>query len=203
MARAKSDNYRMANGLTTQQFRFVIAHFRGLSVPDACAAVGYSSPNHGYNTLNKPHVKAMLSELKAGRMGSAETAILRRDAIEELKAIAFSDVRDMLQPAEIMQADGTVINTFVPADPETWTEQTASAVAKLKFHSADKGGGIAEVQLWSKMDAIKQLGALIGADEQPAELTSPAHATRKLTRADPIKAQDVLAGGKSAVMQDD
>jgi hypothetical protein len=93
-----------------------------------------------------------------------EDTSLRREIIEQLKAIAFSDVRDVLQPATLETADGTVIQTFVPADPQTWSDATASAIARLKFHPPDKGGGLMEVALWPKMDAIKQLALLIGDD---------------------------------------
>lgn len=164
MARRKADTHRLTNGLTAQQFTFVLAYAQGHSVAEAAQHAGYSTQNHGYTTLAKPHVRQVLDTLRSGEVEAGEGDMIRRDVIEELKAIAFSDVRDMLQTATITDADGNRIDTFLPANPKDWTAQTAAAVARIKFHPADKGGNVSEIALWPKMDAIKQLGLLIGDD---------------------------------------
>lgn len=182
MARRKADTHRLTNGLTAQQFTFVLAYAKGRTVAEAAKFAGYSTQNHGYTTLAKPHVKQVLEKLKAGQVESGEGDMIRRDVIEELKAIAFSDVRDMLQTAQITDANGEHIETFLPANPKDWTQQTAAAVARIKFHPADKGGNVSEIALWPKMDALKQL-ALLTSDEADDALPHTAASVRRFSSA--------------------
>ena len=202
MALHRSNRHVLACGINAQRLAFLMIYAKASDIDAAMKHAGYTSKAGCYQLLKNPKCIAVLQSLRAGEVLPGEAGETQRQLIEELKNIALADVRDVLEQVEI-QTDNGPKYTYILADPDKWPERAAAAVSKLKFHPDDKGGGIAEVAFWNKNDAVKQLGALFSAAVQAETPQTPASATRKLTRADPIKAQDVLAGSNSAVMQDD
>lgn len=161
MAANNTLHRRMECGVTVRQFRFLLAYAASGDVKTAANAAGYKSVPGCYGILKLPIAKDVLHRIKTGEVLDGEAGEQKRQLIEELKSIAYADVRNTLQPATVQGPDGPV-NTYVLAPPETWTDQTAAAVARIKFHPEGKGGGVAEVAFWPKLDAIKQLALLFG-----------------------------------------
>ena len=148
MAATRSNAYRLPCGVTVQQFRFLLAYTAVGNVPEATRIAGYKSENSGYQMLRNPTPQRVLEQIKRGEILEGEAGEERRRLIEELKAIAYSD-----------------ITRAVKTPPDEWDATTAAAVARIKYHPAEKGGNVSEIAFWPKLDAIKQLALLFSQDE--------------------------------------
>ena len=176
MASQKSTKANQSlRALTRSQQAFLRAYMADPSPIRAARAAGFSNPNYGYSLLNRPHIQARIAQMAEGGLIDDELIALKQRIVDELKAIAFSDPRDLLEPAEEIDRDGGRTKTMRVKSPHAWPEAAGRAVSRLRFYPADKGGSIMEAAFWPKGEAIKQLRQII----EQAEPQSPIYAPVK------------------------
>lgn len=163
MPRGSNPKQKLACGVNQQQYTFLLQWFLTADLHHSRKAAGYRSAAGCYQILKSERGKRVLQMFEGGELLPGEVDQTRRKAIEELKSIAFARFSGVMKPATIMTDDGPV-STMVLADADEWAIGTDAAIQRIKFHPADKGGGIQEVSFYSKLEAMKQLAPLIGAD---------------------------------------
>ena len=84
----------MSRPLSPKQLRFVSEYLIDLNATAAASRTGYSDPNYGRQLLSFPNVAEAIQESKAAR--SRRTEINADRVLEELAAIALSDIRDLM-----------------------------------------------------------------------------------------------------------
>ncbi|KPK09577.1 MAG: hypothetical protein AMS20_00200 [Gemmatimonas sp. SG8_28] len=182
--------------LTPKQELFVRAYLKDLNATSAAIAAGYSPKTAramGYENLTKPHIQEALADQLADMM--ARTGIEAQDVLEEIRRLAYSDMRDYVSwgPDHVTLVESS-----------TLTEEQARAVKKVKMTETSttvvqKDGSErttsrtqVEFELHDKVDALTKLGQYLKlfmqaqdgpetGDERGVALLSPERPDKVLT----------------------
>lgn len=143
--------------LTPKQRRFVDEYLVDLNGTQAAVRAGYSrrtANRIASENLSKPDVQ---SAVAAAQRARAERTKLSQDrVIEELAAIAFSDIRKMFD----------VTGKLLP--PHDLPDDVAAAVASLVIQTPHDVGGVGvRVRLSDKLRALEMLGRHLGMFKDP------------------------------------
>jgi phage terminase small subunit len=148
--------------LTPKQEAFILEYLKDLNATQAAIRAGYSpkaAAETGYANLRKPQIQAALAERLADLM--ATKGIEADHVLEELRRVAFSDMRDFASwgPDHV---------TLVASDQ--LTDEQARAVKKVKLTETSttivqKDGSERttsrrqiELELYEKLTALDKLG---------------------------------------------
>jgi phage terminase small subunit len=121
----------------------------------------------------KPNVAAEIARRSADALGRKPEAV-----IEQLAAVAFGDIRDVLEP-----------NTGDPLPPRQWPAHAAAMVASVDLvHRCGPRGTTSpratRVRLHDKLRALETLARLLGLDRQRVELSGAEGGPIRLSDAD-------------------
>lgn len=161
LAKTHSRSPSALRALTRSQQAFVRAYTTDPSPSRAAREAGYSNPNYGYSLINKPHIQRALAQMEHGGIASDELSALKQRVVDELTAIAFSDSRDLFEEVSTVNNNSQATTTLKLKQPSDWSKGSAKAISRLRFYPVEKGGGLMEIALWPKGDAIKQLRQLV------------------------------------------
>ncbi|MFM9862303.1 MAG: terminase small subunit [Micropepsaceae bacterium] len=152
--------------LTPQKQRFVTEYLRDLHGKGAAVRAGYAEASAhvaASRLLKRPDVRHAIAEALETRF-----AITKLEIIEELAAIAFSDIGDYLSWTE------TELSIF-PSSQLTRTQMKAIASVRQRTTAA---GPQLEVRFVDKLKALELLARILGLLEQPAQREAPAATAR-------------------------
>jgi phage terminase small subunit len=137
-----------------------------------------SAATQGHLNLGKPHVARAIHESTNARI--IRTEVTQDMVIEELRRIAFSDLRDLFTWDEERAC-------FVPSSDLTPEQAAAVSWVKSKARtSTDAGGSIdhsleLELKTYDKLAALDKLGRHLGMFSERLELTGPGGAPVDVT----------------------
>lgn len=139
--------------LTAKQERFVEEYLVDKNAAASAERAGYSAKTArsiGAENLTKP---AILAAILAALAAQAKNSDLNaRSVIEELKAIAFSDIGDVVD----FTADGFRVKPGL-AIPAAARRAIASVKVRRQVHENEAPVEVIEFKLWDKVDALRQL----------------------------------------------
>lgn len=157
--------------LSPRQDRFVGEYLIDLNATKAVVRAGYSERTAGIyasRLLRTPSVAAAIAERKAAR--SEKTGVEAARVIEEMAAVAFSDIGD------IIDFSGPTPRLRKPEDVP---ERARRALSSVKVKRQREGSGedavdveIIEFKLWDKNAALAQLAKHTGAVKEKVEVES-------------------------------
>ena len=139
--------------LTEKQKRFVDEYLIDFNGTQAAINAGYSekyADRQAYNLLQLPLVQEYLKKRQADLR--ERTEITQEKVIEELAAVAFFDITDVVKITEV---DGNAVIAHIPTSD--LTEKQRKAIANIK-----RGRNGIEVKAHDKMSALKLLGEHLG-----------------------------------------
>jgi phage terminase small subunit len=140
------------NSMTPKQQRFVQEYLLDLCATKAAIRAGYSRRSAraiGHENLTKPDIARAIHEAIAAR--GERTEISADQVVRELAAIAFADVRTLLD------SDGR-FRAIRDLDSMTATPLAAIEIREI----ADEPGRLLKVRLWNKLKALELLGRHFG-----------------------------------------
>lgn len=159
-------NARTADGLTTKQQALREGLLKGKSAREAAAAAGIT-PKHASTLMRDELFQAALRD---GQLKLAEAGLCTRiDLMRELWNIGKADLR------KLMNDDGTLL------DPVDWPADVSGAIQSIDVQETFEGEGknrvwtgqLKKIRLHPKIDAIKQLALMIGANAPPKAAVGP------------------------------
>ena len=145
-------------GLTPKEERFVEEYLVDLNGTAAAIRAGYSARSAraiAHENLTKPHIQDAIATAKAER--SARTRVTQDLVIEELRRLAFANVRNFLARAAKADGGGLVVRSLEDVPPDMWP-----AVVEVR---QDKDGSV-RLKLGGKMEALKLLYEHAGKAEE-------------------------------------
>lgn len=137
--------------LTPKQERFCEEYLIDLNATAAAKRAGFSAKSameQGYALINKPQVKAKISELKMAR--SERTEINADRVLAELGRVAFVDI------AKAYASDGTLL--LVPDMPEEIRLALAAIDIHKDFTEGVEVGETRKIKLLDKLRALELIG---------------------------------------------
>jgi phage terminase small subunit len=162
---AKKASPREPGKLTPKQERFVAEYLVDLNATQAAIRAGYASKRAdaiGHENLRKPEIAEAITKAEEAR--AARTQITADRVLDELAAMAFSDIEHY----ELDDRDRLVLRDGAP-------KYAMRAVASIKRRTIpQKGGGsIREVEfrLWDKPGQLKLAGQHVGLFTKRVEVT--------------------------------
>lgn len=155
------------SGLTAKQQRFIEEYLVDLNATKAAERAGYSKKTAraiGAENLTKPDIAAAIE--KAKRERAQTTGITAARVLEELAAIAFSDLGEMVSFSE-----GGIVFKPAAAIPERARRALAAVKIKRDLGSDQRPPfETVEFKLWDKVGALRQLAEHLGLVHEVQEL---------------------------------
>jgi len=144
--------------LTDKELIFVSEFLVGFNQREAAKVAGYKNPDgSGHMVRNRPHVKEEIDRRIKAMMHRNE--VKRDDIIEELRKIAFSDIR------------GCLTENMELKPPKDWPDDFAKSVQSFEVVKGRVGttpsgkpkiGNVLKVRMHQKLDAIDKLSRIMG-----------------------------------------
>lgn len=146
--------------------KFCDAYLSTFNATTAAVAAGYSAATAGqtgYKLLRKPEIQAYLAERRAAITTATDVSLA--DVVNELKKIAFADMRDVCEWGTKTVDLGNYVQIeaayFDPKDSTTLSPAASAAVAEV---SQGKAG--LKIKLHSKTTALDMLMKHFGGYER-------------------------------------
>lgn len=143
--------------LNPKQQRFVSEYLIDLNATQAAIRAGYSkktAEQQGFDLLRKPEIAAAVSAGKAKQLASADLTAAR--TLEELRRLAFSDVRNLFD-------EGGNLKPL-----HTLSAEDAACIAGLEviIKNAAAGDGVTDkvhkIKIWDKTKTLDSLAKHFG-----------------------------------------
>lgn len=143
--------------LTPKQTRFAAEYLVDLNATQAAIRAGYSrksAASQGERLLRNAEIGAFVSEKQQQRMAQADLTAVR--VLEEMRRLAFSDVRDLFDE------DGNLRSIH------TLTHEQSACISGMEviIKNAKAGDGITDtihkVKVWDKPKVLDMLGKHFG-----------------------------------------
>lgn len=149
----------MSVKLTDKQQRFVEQYLIDLNATQAAIRAGYSENSameQGYQLLQNPSVQEYLQ--KRQEQLQKKTGITQERVLQELAAIAFSDVR------KFYNEDGS-LKSITELDDETAAAMAGMDIEEI-FMEKTHIGNTKKIKRWDKAKALELLGKHLGIFEK-------------------------------------
>jgi phage terminase small subunit len=169
--------------LTDRQKLFIDAYCRHFNKSRAALEAGYSescSKRYGWDLYHKPHVKAEIDRIVESQcMGKFEV-------LNRLGNIARGDVGEMLTETE----NGGAVFDYAKAKEQTSLIRKLKTKSRSLARSDDEDSGIIEVEtdveLYSALDALVQIGRHLGLFTDKSEISGPGGGPLQIVAADEL-----------------